>query len=101
MKTLICILVWLPLSIIQVPKEYNMMCFSGSNSIYFYIIKGQNAYYYNFLNHTVELKDLKTMFWKRSNKFPIDTVWFKLESNIKINETQVSDKLNAELNKNQ
>ena len=100
MKTLIILSIWL-LPITQTPKEYNMMCFSGSNSTYFYIIKGQNAYYYNFLNHTVELKDLKTMFWKKSNKFPIDTVWFKLESNIKINETQVSDKLNAELNKNQ
>ena len=99
MKTLICILVWLPLSIIQVPKEYNMMCFSGSNSIYFYIIKNQNAYYYNFLNHTVETKDLKTMFWKRSTKFPIDTTWFKLESITKVNETQLSDKLNAELEK--
>lgn len=84
---------------VQVAKEYHIMCFEGSNSTYFYIIKHKGLYYYNFTSHMVSDDEFKKLFWKKSSSMPIDTSSVRMIGNTKIREDQLNERIIKELSK--
>lgn len=83
----------------QEKKEYHIMCFEGSNSTYFYIIKHKGQYYYNFTAHMVADDEFKKLFWKKSSSLPIDTSAVHMIGNTKIREDQLDARILKELEK--
>jgi len=94
----IFILIALMLTLQQV-KEYRLQCYSGPNSIYFYIIKNNSTWHYNFTNHQVNDDEIKRMFWKESKTCPIDTTEYEKLYVKTITEDKLHERIVRDLNK--
>ena len=87
------------LSFTQQVKEWRLQCWSGPNSIYFYIIKNNSTWHYNFTNHQVSDDEMKKMFWKVSKTCPIDTTEYEKLYVKTITEDKLDTRIVRDLNK--
>lgn len=83
----------------QQVKEWRLQCYSGPNSIYFYIIKNNSTWHYNFTNHQINDDEMKKMFWKESRTCPIDTTEYEKLYVKTITEDKLDARIVRDLNK--
>ena len=87
------------LALLQQVKEWRLQCYSGPNSIYFYIIKHKTTWHYNFTNHQLNDDEIKRMFWKESTACPIDTTEYEKLYVKTITEDKLHERIVRDLNK--